>query len=122
MSELSSHKPRMTMGFQEPPGDGGGKKRLLSRAFGESMAEPTPQCQASSLQNGERRHFGVVKSPSVWFVVMAGLGNMLESLRGSLPSHLSATQPDLPGCSSGPTASRRRASSALVVAAGSWSR
>ena len=63
------------MGFQEPPGDGGGEERLLPRALGESMAGPAPQCQASSLQNRERRHFGLVKSPSVWFVVMAALGN-----------------------------------------------
>ena len=45
----------------------------------------------------------------------------LGSLHGSLPSYLSATQPALPGRSSGPAASRRRASSAPVVAAGSRS-
>ena len=64
-----------TTGFQEPPGDGGGEERPLPRGFRESVARPTPQCQASGLQNRERRHFGKVKSPSVWFVVTAALEN-----------------------------------------------
>ena len=45
----------------------------------------------------------------------------LESLRGSLPSYLRAAQLALPGCSAGPAASRRRASSTPVVGAGSQS-
>ena len=45
----------------------------------------------------------------------------LESLRGSLPSYLRAAQLALPGCSSGPVASRRRARSTPVVAVGSQS-
>ena len=45
----------------------------------------------------------------------------LESLRGSLPSYLRAAQLALPGCSSGPAASRRRARSTPVVAVGSQS-
>lgn len=57
----------------------GGEERLLPRGFRESVAGRAPQCRASGLQDQERRRFGSVESPSVWFVAMAALGNCRSS-------------------------------------------
>ena len=73
--ELCSCKPGCTKDCQQTTRSQGEGRKDSSLGFRESMPLPTPWSWTSSLQNCEGTHFCCFMPPSLWYFVIAALGN-----------------------------------------------